>query len=115
MRQMLGVLPGTNRRTAPPLPQRRGRELQWVRSAHRRHPRRRRDGGTAGRASVAERNRAIAIDSLVRDGDRATALLDAVKSGKVPATTINDAQRKRLLEHGDDAVRKHAAEVFSNR
>jgi putative membrane-bound dehydrogenase-like protein len=62
--------------------------------------------------SLMERNRSIAVDALLRDSDRATALLDAMKAGKVSAGMINDDQQKRLLEHSEDAVRKRAAETF---
>jgi putative membrane-bound dehydrogenase-like protein len=62
--------------------------------------------------SLAERNRVLAIDALLRNSGRALALLDAVQSGKVPAKSINDDQRKRLLGYADEAVAKRAAEVF---
>jgi HEAT repeat protein len=62
--------------------------------------------------SLAGRNRAIATEALLRDPDRATALLAAVKAGKVSKSLINDDQRKRLLEHSDDAVRRGAADAL---
>jgi hypothetical protein len=62
--------------------------------------------------SLTERNRAIAVDALLRDADRATALLDAVKAGKVAPSAIKDEQRKRLLGNADAAVAQRATEVL---
>ena len=63
-------------------------------------------------SSLTERNRVLAVDALLRDADRATALLDAIKAGKVSATVVNGEQRKRLLAYPDDAVRSRAAHAF---
>ena len=64
--------------------------------------------------SLAERNRVLAVDALLRNTSRALALLDAVQAGKIPAKLVNDDQRKRLLGNADEAVSKRASEVFSS-
>jgi hypothetical protein len=61
---------------------------------------------------LTERNRVLAVDALLRSSQRATALLDALQAGKIPAKLINDDQRTRLLGNADDAVAKRAAEVL---
>jgi putative membrane-bound dehydrogenase-like protein len=62
--------------------------------------------------SLKDHNRVLAVDALLRDAGRATALLDAIKAGKIEAKFVNDAQRKRLLENADETVAKRAAELF---
>ena len=58
-------------------------------------------------------NRHLAGEGMLRTGQRAGALLDAMLAGQVKSSELNEGTKKRLLEHSDAAIKKRAAEVLA--
>ena len=63
-------------------------------------------------ARLNQENRNMALGGLVRNAQRATVLLDALESGKVPIGWVQGAHAKILLEHEDFLVRARAKKVL---
>jgi putative membrane-bound dehydrogenase-like protein len=61
---------------------------------------------------LAQKNRELALDGLLRSADRCQALLDAIDRGAVDAKSLGDARSERLLKHSDAAVRQRAEKVL---
>lgn len=58
--------------------------------------------------------RASVLDALLARGSGMRALIEAVKNGKIAEADLGALGRKRLLEAGDEAIRKSAGEVFTH-
>jgi hypothetical protein len=58
-------------------------------------------------------NRELALDGLLRDADRAAALLDAAERGEVTVEDLGARRIKALREHGDGDIRKRTEELFA--
>jgi HEAT repeat protein len=63
-------------------------------------------------AGLSQGNRNLALDALIRDEQRISALLDAVQAGKVAADAIGAARAKRIKEHSNASVRQRAARLL---
>jgi hypothetical protein len=57
-------------------------------------------------------NRVLALDGLLRDAERAGALLDAVERGEVTVKDLGAGRIKVLREHGDEEIRQRAGTLF---
>jgi len=67
----------------------------------------------SGFAHYSAGNRKFALDALVRDKDRISALLDAVADHRVPAEALGEERSQALLKHEDPAVRERAEKLLS--
>lgn len=63
-------------------------------------------------ARLNQENRNMAFGGLVRNAQRATVLLDALESGKVPIGWVQGPHAKILLEHEDLLIRARAKKVL---
>ena len=64
-----------------------------------------------GLAGLTPGNRTLALDGLLRDPSRVTALLDALETGQAPISWLNESQRKKLLGQADATLRRRAEGV----
>jgi putative heme-binding domain-containing protein len=51
--------------------------------------------------------------AMMRKGERAEALLNAVEDGRIPASTIDAVSKIRLTQYPDDAVRERAGKLLA--
>jgi putative membrane-bound dehydrogenase-like protein len=66
----------------------------------------------ASLANLTEANGKLALDALLRDAPRATALLDALDAKKIDRSVLGDARIEKLKNHPDETIRKRAAAMF---
>lgn len=66
----------------------------------------------AGWRGLSPTVRGEAAEVLLARQNRATALLEAVRDGKIPAANLEPARQQVLLKHRDAEIRALAAEVF---
>src|SRR5207253_5851621 len=63
--------------------------------------------------TMTPRLRSSALAALLARADRATALLQAVAVGTIPASVLDSAQIKFVRNHRDKGVRELAAKLFA--
>jgi hypothetical protein len=67
----------------------------------------------SGLDHYSERNRALSLDALLRDEDRATALLDALAGGRVSRSDLGATRIEALTGHKSERVRLRAVELLA--
>ena len=63
---------------------------------------------------LSEGNRNFALDALLRDADRASALLDAIERKQLDPKLLGEARTKQLVNHRDEAIRKRATAILAS-
>jgi hypothetical protein len=63
-------------------------------------------------AGLSSANRSLALDALLRDDDRAMALLDRIEAGKLAANKLGASRVQRLKEHKNEKLRQRAVAVI---
>ncbi|MAG94993.1 MAG: hypothetical protein CMJ48_14800, partial [Planctomycetaceae bacterium] len=64
---------------------------------------------------LAERNHKLALEGLVRNETRMTALLDAIESGRMKASVLGKEQVEALRSSSEEGIRKRAEKVLGGK
>jgi hypothetical protein len=64
--------------------------------------------------TLAEGNRNLALNGLLRSESRTSALLDAIAAGKIDAGTLGAERVQKLRSHPNEPVRRRAAELLKD-